>query len=144
MENAIATGKTTGAGKASGVGRAKGVALIRAVKILRQRRPEALDILDESCHSYLDEERIFPSNWYPEDDLMALLRALVTLLPARPDIWEFIGHDGGTRDFQQIYTAFVRPGHPEFALGRYGNIWRLYHDNGDVRVRCATGRAASS
>ncbi|MEM1179997.1 MAG: hypothetical protein AAGM22_16770 [Acidobacteriota bacterium] len=45
------------------------------------------------------------------------------------------------KGFDHIYAALIRPGRPDFVFARYANIWRLYHDNGEVRVRSAPDRA---
>src|SRR4029453_12144455 len=66
------------------MGRAKGIALLDAVKFLRARRDDAGDVLAPELHKYLDEQ-IGTSSWYPEEDLVALIRAVAKLLPGPID-----------------------------------------------------------
>ena len=61
--------------------RAKGTALIGAVKMLRKRKDEARALLPEALHRYLSVS-VLPASWYPEEDLLKLIRALLEIMPA--------------------------------------------------------------
>ena len=58
---------------------AKGTTMISFVRFLRADLGRALEILPPEHHHYLDE-RIALSSWYPEEDLLALIRAGTSLL----------------------------------------------------------------
>ncbi|MFI5315367.1 MAG: hypothetical protein ACHQ6T_06690, partial [Myxococcota bacterium] len=63
------------------MGRVKGIAILDAVKFLRARRDEALEVLPPRIHSYLDGQ-VGTSMWYPEADLVELIRGVAKLLPS--------------------------------------------------------------
>ena len=67
------------------MGRTKGTSIVEIVKFLRTRRDDALQALPAAVHHYLDD-RVLESAWYPEEDLVALVGAMVETLdaPARP------------------------------------------------------------
>ena len=71
--------------------RAKGASLLGAVKWLRHDREAALRALPARLHPYLDA-RIQVASWYPEEDLLELIRALARILPANgADVYEQMG-----------------------------------------------------
>jgi hypothetical protein len=71
--------------------RAKGASLIGLVKWLRHDREAALRALPAGLHHYL-EDRIQIASWYPEEDLLALVRALARVLPVgEGDVYEQMG-----------------------------------------------------
>ena len=115
------------------MGKIKGMALIPIVKALRSMHSDAVEAVPGELRYFLSE-KIFPSGWYSEDELMVLLQCLVELLPPRPDIWEWMGAFGAKENFSDIYASAIYPGRPELGLKRYPRIWRLYHDNGRVAV----------
>ena len=65
--------------------KAKGTTLVALVKFLRSQRERALAALPPSLHAYLDE-RIQASSWYPEADLLSLIRVMVAMIPGRRDV----------------------------------------------------------
>ena len=56
------------------MGKAKGMTLVGAVKYLRRHRAEACATLPKELQHYLDE-RIRSAAWYPERDMLELIRA---------------------------------------------------------------------
>src|SRR4051794_14322096 len=90
-------------------GRVKGVNMLTAVKALRSNRKRAAEILPPPLHRYL-EERVLVSSWYPEEDLLALLRALGSMLPPAPDPFAFMGRHTAREHLSGIYRGHVRPG----------------------------------
>ena len=119
---------------ATSPGQIKGLALIEAVKGLRSQKERVREALPAEAQDYLDE-KIFASMWYPENDLLVLLRTLQSLMPPRPDFWEWIGRVGAEKDFREIYSVFIQRRRPRVTIERYPRIWRLYHDHGKVSVR---------
>ena len=60
--------------------KAKGTTLLTLVKFLRSHREAACERLSADLHHYL-EGQIQPALWYPEEDLLALMRVMLELLP---------------------------------------------------------------
>ena len=60
--------------------KAKGTTLSGMVRFLRRHREQAKKLLAPDLHAYLDE-RIHESRWYPEEHLLSLVDAMVTLMP---------------------------------------------------------------
>ena len=117
------------------MGHIKGVGLLTPVKVLRANRERALEVLPRHLHSYL-HEKILITNWYPDDDFMGLIRALIEVIPdPGTDVWEWIGHYAARGDFVDIYSAMIVRGRPAETLRRYPRTWRLYHDDGVVKVK---------
>ena len=116
------------------MGRAKGTTLINAVKALRMKRNEALRLLPKHLHRYL-EERILVSSWYPEEDLLEILRTLAKLLPAAgTDVFEFMGRVSARSDLGGVYASLLRQGDPATTLRRTAVTWKHYHDTGKEEV----------
>jgi hypothetical protein len=121
--------------------KAKGTTIVGAVKFLRGRREEALRILDVRLHPYL-EERIFPTSWYPESDLLDLIRAVAKLLPL-PDAraYEEMGRQTAREHLEGVYSHLasgdaLQVGRRAFAL------WSSQHDTGRMSMeRTGPGRA---
>jgi hypothetical protein len=112
------------------MGNAKGTILVNAVKALRLKKDAAKEVLPEHLHRYL-EERILAFAWYPEEDVLAILRALAKVTPdPGMDIYEFMGRIAARADLEGVYSNLLRPGDPDGSLRRASIIWRLYHDTG--------------
>jgi hypothetical protein len=113
-----------------GMGKAKGTTLINAVKVLRSDKDAARAALPEHLHKYL-ENRILPFSWYPEEDVLAILRALAKLIPnPEMDIYEFMGRTLARTDLEGVYAHLLHPGDPRSSLHETAIIWGLYHDTG--------------
>lgn len=122
-------------------GKVKGVNMLTAVKALRANRAQAATVLPPSLHRYLDE-RVLVSMWYPERDLLGLLRALGAMLPPTPDPFAFMGRHTAREHLGGIYRGHLRPGEIERMLASAATLWRNYHDTGDLRAELAPPHAA--
>ncbi len=116
------------------MGKAKGIAIINAIKALRSMKDAARKALPEHLHRYL-EERIMISSWYPEEDFLALLRALAKVMPdPGMDPFEFMGRVSARADLGGVYAHLIRQGDPAATLRRTAITWGLYHDTGKQEV----------
>ncbi|MDX1631046.1 MAG: TIGR02265 family protein [Thermoanaerobaculia bacterium] len=120
----------------------KGSNFVPAVKFLRVHREEARDRLPEDLHGYL-EGRILPGSWYPEEELMSLLRTVASLLPQdEPECWETIGSGAAEFHAQETLEGLVQRG-PDELVEALGPVWSLLHDTGSVTVEMRDeGRAS--
>ena len=112
-------------------GSVKGTNLLTAVKALRADRERARSVMPAHLHKYL-EERILVSSWYPETDLLGLLRALGAMLPVAPDPFAFMGRHTAREHLSGIYRGHVRASELERTLTAAAALWRNYHDTGDM------------
>lgn len=120
----------------------KGSNFVPAVKYLRVHREEARERLPEDLHGYL-EGRILPGSWYPESELMGLLRTVASMLPEPdPDCWEMIGSEAAESHAQGPLEGLVLRG-PEKVLEALGPVWSLFHDTGTLEVELEGGSRAS-
>jgi len=114
---------------------AKGSALVGAVKFLRTRREDALRLLKPEHHHYLDD-RIQVSAWYPEEDLLALVRAVAPLLGSRSaEVYETMGRALARQHMDSTYAHLMREA-DELALPRRALVlWQSQHDTGQMSLR---------
>jgi hypothetical protein len=114
--------------------RAKGASLVGAVKWLRQSRDAALQALPAHLHHYLDE-RIQIASWYPEEDLVELVRALARILPAgEGDRYEQMGRFSARDQLAGVYRHLLEGG-DALSLPRRGLVlWQSQHDSGRLSV----------
>jgi len=111
------------------VGNAKGMAVIPAVKYLRQRRAEALAVLPAELHHYLDE-RIRGSGWYPERDLLELIRATARLVSGPIDqVLEIMG-ESSAREHMAVYGDLLTSSSTSRAFA----LWSTQHDTGQLHM----------
>jgi hypothetical protein len=116
------------------LGNAKGTTLINAVKALRSDKNAARALLPEHLHKYLDEP-ILPFAWYPEEDVLAIVRAVAKVTPIPGvDIYDFMGRTLARTDLEGVYAHLLCPGDPERSLREAAIIWGVYHDTGKVVV----------
>lgn len=108
--------------------KAKGTTLIGVVKALRQHKEEARARLPADLHHYLAQTRVSAPSWYPESDLLALIRALVDLTPtSRGETLAAMGvataraHGGG------VYSHLTAGGGSASATLA---LWSSMHDTG--------------
>jgi len=113
--------------------RAKGLHILQIVKVLRQNRERVRALLPPPLHKYLDD-RILPSTWYPNEDHIALLRALAALLPATPDPWTTIGRGSAFADLSGLYRNYLRKGDPLQTMRVLEAAWRSAHDTGTLSI----------
>ena len=111
------------------MGKAKGMALVNAVRYLRQRRADALATLPIELHHYLDE-RIRTSAWYPERDLLELIRATSRLVPGPIDhVLEIMG-ETSAREHANVYGDLLT----SWSTSRAFALWSTQHDTGELRM----------
>jgi hypothetical protein len=113
------------------MGKAKGSVLVGAVKFLRSRRDEALRVLPEQLHHYLGE-MISASAWYPEEDLLELIRAIPQLTPGpEAQTLRTMGQVTAREHQEGVYSHLLEGGatpNASFAL------WSSMHDTGRLEV----------
>ena len=113
---------------------AKGMSLTEMVKFLRSRRAEATALLPAELRHYLDE-KINVARWYPEQDMVGLVRVLARLLPAsHEEPLVTIGRLNARHHMQGAYRHLF----DGFDLSRVPlravTLWRSMHDTGDLHV----------
>ena len=124
--------------------KAKGTTLVSLVKFLRSRREEARAELAPALHRYL-EERIEPSAWYPESDLIGLIRCMVSLLPGDRD--ENLANRGrvvAAEHLEGVYGHLRLDAHDPRSIGvRSYALWSTMHDSGALEVEDAVAGEAT-
>jgi hypothetical protein len=123
--------------------KAKGSSLVSAIKWLNQSRDAALKSLPPPLHHYLDEP-IQVANWYPEEDLVELIRALARIMPANQSkIYEQMGRVSAREQFAGVYRHLLEGG-DEFSLPRRGLVlWQSQHDSGRLSMKMAGSSTAT-
>jgi hypothetical protein len=111
------------------MGRAKGIAILDAVKYLRARRDEAREVLPESLRHYLDEE-VSRAAWYPETDLVELIRGVAKLLPGPVDRALMMMGERGARAQTVVYGDLIKGIQ---STSRTFALWSTQHDTGEMR-----------
>jgi heme-NO-binding protein len=113
----------------------KGTAVVQCVKALRSMPPEVTRAkLPPHLHRYL-EERILVSNWYPEEDYLALVTALSELLPSsNGDTWELFGRIAAQHDLTTVYRSTVRQRTLMGMLKAVRDLFHMYHDTGRIEI----------
>jgi hypothetical protein len=121
----------------------KGTEVLNAVKALRMSRERALALLPKHLHHYLDEQ-ILISTWYPEDDELALLRALVAIVRFGDDPWFTMGRATGQTNLRGVYRNQIIVGDPGRTLRVVGAFWRNAHDTGEMSATFDGERKATA
>jgi hypothetical protein len=112
----------------------KGTNLIDMVKFLRKQRDAARGLLPGRLHRYIDE-RLNVSAWYPEEDMVGLVQALVKLMPGPPeDALVRIGRLNARMHFQGTYAHLLSDARPAVLPGRAVALSKTMHDTGDFRL----------
>jgi hypothetical protein len=112
----------------------KGSALAGAVRFLRSRREEAEARIPVDLRHYLDE-RIQLAAWYPEEDLVDLIRVLLDLLPAERDAaLEEMGRQTARQHMEGAYGHLIEGGDPANLRIRAAALWSSMHDSGRMEV----------
>jgi hypothetical protein len=110
------------------VGNAKGASFVGPLKLLRSRRDDALELLPEKLHHYLNEH-IGISRWYPESDAAQLIAAAARLLPGPlEDALASMG-ESAVRDHVALYGELLTTGGP---ANRAFALWSTQHDSGHI------------
>jgi len=111
--------------------KAKGTTLVGAVKFLRSRKDEARAILPAELQHYLGE-KISVSGWYPEEDLLGLIRVMLRLVPDNhKEALEMMGAFTARSHGEGVYAHLLEGGGSStksFAL------WSSMHDSGRLRL----------
>jgi hypothetical protein len=117
------------------MGKAKGTTLLSLVKFLRRNRDRALALLPSELHHYL-EDRIQTSAWYPEEDLLALNRCVIQLIPGRrEDALDEMGRIIAAEHMEGIYAHLrVDDGDLQPLARRAFALWSSQHDSGRLGV----------
>jgi hypothetical protein len=115
------------------VAKVKGTNLIGAVKLLRRHRDAARASLPAALHHYL-VERVLPTSWYPEEDLVALLRAMAPLLgDVGPDPFELMGRAAVREHMKGVYEHLLKGDRLSLAR-RVSTLWQTQHDSGRLQL----------
>jgi hypothetical protein len=109
----------------------KGTTLRGAVIFLKSRREDALRALPPHLHGYLDA-RIGEGSWYPEEDLLGLIRAMAMLMPGeRGRNLEQMGHLSAREHLEGVYAHLkVEDTDPAGIARRAFALWGTMHDSG--------------
>jgi hypothetical protein len=114
----------------------KGTVLVSVVKFLRSRRAEAAALLPSRCQAYLIE-RVLDSSWYPEADLVELIRVVARMFAGNQEQALFITG-------RAALATFLKDGkyhslHHATALAdmprRIVALWSAQHDSGQMRMQ---------
>ncbi len=115
------------------MGKAKGTVFQGAVKFLRSRRAEALRTLPQTLHHYLSE-RVSPALWYPEEDLIGLIRAILDLHPEdRNAVLRGMGVHTAQVHREGIYSRLMQKATADASFA----LWSTMHDTGELLTRAA-------
>jgi len=111
--------------------KAKGTILLGIVKYLRKHRDAALRALPPELHHYLSE-KIFLSAWYPEEDLIRLIRARLRLHEGPEDeVLEAMGRMTVQGHAEGVYAHLLEGGGRGAASEA---LWSSQHDTGTLAV----------
>jgi hypothetical protein len=112
----------------------KGTNLVDMVKFLRKQREQALALLPKGLHRYLDEP-VSVAAWYPEEDMIGLVRVLAKLLPAGgEDPLAQIGRLNARMHLQGTYAHLLGDARPSVLPVRAVALWRSMHDTGEFKL----------
>lgn len=112
------------------MGNVKGMTLLGSVKFLRLRRDAALRVLAPELQHYLDE-RIRAGAWYPERDLVELVRAAAAMIPGpRDQVLEAMG-ETSAREHAEVYGDLMAG---RSSTSRVFALWSTQHDTGELRL----------
>jgi len=119
--------------------KAKGTILVSIVKYLRGHKEEARRLLPPALHHYLDE-KIVMSAWYPEADLIALLRAGLTLAGGASDaVLDAMGRATAHEHHEGIYAHLLARTGTQTTTSA---LWSSQHDTGVMALHYETDHQA--
>jgi hypothetical protein len=112
----------------------KGASIIDSVKYLRQHKDEARKHLPPALHHYL-AERVLAASWYPEEDLVPLVRAMARI-QGIPDaaFFERAGRLSAQAHVQGIYKHLAS-GDRDSLTRRALVLWSSQHDTGTMEMQ---------
>jgi hypothetical protein len=111
--------------------KAKGTILVGIVKYLRRHKEDARRLLAPELHPYL-VEKITLSAWYPETDLIALIRARLAISDGPPEaVLEAMGRATVQDHHDGIYSHLLsRTGTATTTAA----LWSSQHDTGEMTL----------
>ncbi len=122
---------------------AKGTNLIDMVKFLRSQKEAARSALPPALHGYL-ERRIVVSDWYPEEEMFALLLALGKIMPGSgDDLFRQIGVLNARNHLNGSYRHLLSELRLDTLPIRANALWKSLHDTGELTLEIegtGTGR----
>jgi hypothetical protein len=119
----------------SGVAKTKGTNLVDMVKFLRTQREKAEQLLPPRLHAYLNTQ-LNVSAWYPEADMIELVKVLAKLLPGSgEEALVQIGRLNARMHLQGTYAHLLEDARPALLPVRAVALWRSMHDTGEFRLR---------
>jgi hypothetical protein len=112
----------------------KGAALLDTVRFLRRHKEAARAQLPPALHHYLNE-RVLVASWYPEEDLVPLVRAIARVL-GEPELafCEKAGRLSAKAHAQGVYRHLVA-GERESLARRALVLWSSQHDTGAMEMQ---------
>ena len=117
---------------------AKGTTLLGAVRFLRRHRELALEHLKPELHRYLDE-RILEAKWYPEADLLALIEAMLPLIPGpRDEVLASMGAHSAREHLQGIYSHLTGGRSATPSPSQAFALWASQHDTGRLKIESSS------
>lgn len=112
----------------------KGTSFGQTVAALKAN-PAAAARLEPRLRKYLDpNELVSVADWYPEDDQISLLRAVVQQLGGGAHVWEQMGRAAARHALTRVYKSMLREGDPTATVRKMPVIWSSYHDTGRLTV----------
>jgi len=117
------------------VARVKGAALVDVVRFLRRHKDAARQHLTPALAHYL-VDRVLMASWYPEEDLVPLVRAMARVL-GEPEMafYEKAGRLSAQAHSQGVYRHLVRAGERESLARRALVLWSSQHDTGHMEAQ---------
>lgn len=112
----------------------KGATIVDSVRFLRRHKDEAHRHLPPALHHYLSE-RVLVASWYPEEDLVPLVRAMARI-QGEPEQGFFVkvGRLSAQAHSQGIYRHLVRV-ERESLPRRAFVLWSSQHDSGSMEMQ---------
>jgi hypothetical protein len=122
------------------MGRIKGTSFLHLVRMLRSQRARAMEVLPVALHHYL-QERILAGSWYPDEDVLGVMRAFFQVVGGGEQAWERAGEVLARNDLNGVYSNVVRPGASvEQVVKHVSVLWSNYHDTGSEKASFAAGK----
>lgn len=107
----------------------KGASIVDSVRFLRRHKEEARKHLPEALHHYLGE-RVLAASWYPEEDLVPLVRAIARIHGLSDAAWfEKAGRLSAQAHGKGIYKHLAS-GERDSLTRRALVLWGSQHDTG--------------
>ena len=120
--------------------RVKGASILDSVRFLRRHKEEARKHLPPALQHYL-AERVLAASWYPEEDLVPLVRAMARIQGV-PDatFFEMAGRLSAQGHAKGIYKHLAA-GDRDSLTRRALVLWSSQHDTGEMTMEAeSTGK----